>query len=119
MDDFSFFDYLSPFCFLFIEFYCTSSVSLSYFILAVPMHECLGKYSCTSSPFPIAILNGTYFPCFLTLVGRTLFWLESAIKLNTIIIIHSIYVMQCLPSYLMTRGAGEIMPLLLLLQILL
>ena len=30
-----------------------SSVSLSYFILAVPMRECLG------SPFPIAILNGT------------------------------------------------------------
>ena len=37
----------------------SSSVSLSYFILAVPMRECLGKYSCMSSPFPIAILNGT------------------------------------------------------------
>ena len=41
--------------------YCVFlSVSLSYFILAVPMRECLGKHSCTSSPFPIAILNGTF-----------------------------------------------------------
>ena len=38
-----------------------SNVSLSYFILAVPMRECLGKNSCTSSPFPIAILNATSF----------------------------------------------------------
>ena len=37
------------------------SVSLSYFILAVPMHECLEKHSCMSSPFPIAILNSTFF----------------------------------------------------------
>ena len=37
------------------------SVSLSYFILAGPMHECLGKHSWMSSPFPIAILNGTFF----------------------------------------------------------
>ena len=100
------FEYLSPFCFLSIEFHCTfsffhikyyhilfiiivfwlggdrpsgllsfvpallfsiltplflpsSSVSLSYFVLAVPMRECLGKHSCMSSPCPIAILNGT------------------------------------------------------------
>ena len=41
-----------------------SSVTLSYFILAVPMCECLGKHSCMSSSFPIAILNGTtcFFP---------------------------------------------------------
>ena len=39
----------------------SSSVPLSYFILAVPMRECLGKHSCMSSPFPIAILNGTFF----------------------------------------------------------
>ena len=39
----------------------TSSVSLCYFILAVPMRECLGKHSCMSSPFPIAILNGTFY----------------------------------------------------------
>ena len=29
------------------------------FYLAVPMRGCLGKHSCMSSPFPIAILNGT------------------------------------------------------------
>ena len=33
----------------------SSSVSLSYFILAVPMRECLGKHSCMSSPFPISV----------------------------------------------------------------
>ena len=38
-----------------------SSVSLSYFILAVPMLECLGKYSSMRSTFPLAILNGTCF----------------------------------------------------------
>ena len=38
----------------------SSSVSLSYFVLAVPMRECLGKHSCMSSPFPIAITNGTF-----------------------------------------------------------
>ena len=43
-------------------FCLSSSVSLSYFILAVPMRECSGKHSCMSSPFPIAILNGTEFP---------------------------------------------------------
>ena len=37
---------------------------LSYFILAVSMGECLGKHSCTSSQFPIAILNGTSFLSF-------------------------------------------------------
>ena len=37
----------------------SSSVSLSYFILAFPMRECLEKHSGMSSPFPIAILNGT------------------------------------------------------------
>ena len=36
----------------------SSSVSLSYFIFAVPMRECLGKHSCTSSTFLIAILIG-------------------------------------------------------------
>ena len=107
VDDLSFFEYLSPFCFLLIEFHCTfsisyikyyhllftiivfwlgcdrlsglllfvptvlfsilmplfcvsSSFSLSYFVLAVPMRKCLGKHSCMSSPCPIAILNGTF-----------------------------------------------------------
>ena len=36
------------------------SVSLSYFILTVPIGECLGKHSCMSFPFPIAILNGIF-----------------------------------------------------------
>ena len=39
----------------------SSSISLSYFILAVPMRESFGKHWCMSSPFPIAILNGTVF----------------------------------------------------------
>ena len=39
----------------------SSSVSLSYFILSVPTRKCLGKHLCTSSPFLIAILNGTFF----------------------------------------------------------
>ena len=39
----------------------SSSVPLSYFSLAVPILECLEKHSCMSSPFPIAILNGTSF----------------------------------------------------------
>ena len=40
----------------------SSSVSLSYFYVAVPICGCLGKHSCTSYPFhyfPIAILHGT------------------------------------------------------------
>ena len=32
-------------------------VSLSYFILHVPMHKCLGKHVCMSSRFPIAVLS--------------------------------------------------------------
>ena len=38
---------LSTFILLFLN---SSSVSLSYFNLAVPMHGCLGKHSCMSSP---------------------------------------------------------------------
>ena len=34
----------------------SSSVSLSYFNLAVPTRKCLGKHSCMNSPFSIAIL---------------------------------------------------------------
>ena len=50
---------LSTFIFLFL---LSSSVTLSYFYLAVLTRGCLGKHSCMSSPFPIAILNG---PCSL------------------------------------------------------
>ena len=46
------------------------AVSLSYFMLAVPMRECLGKHSCMSSPFPITILNGT--SSFLSLVQENI-----------------------------------------------
>ena len=37
----------------------SSSFSLSYFILAVLMRECLGKHFSISSQFPIAISSGT------------------------------------------------------------
>ena len=47
---------LSTFIVLFL---LSSSVSLSCFNLAVTMRKCLGKHSCMSSPFSIAILNGT------------------------------------------------------------
>ena len=51
--------------------FCPSStVPLSYFSLAVPMRECLGKQSCVSSPFPIATLNGT--SSFLSLVQENI-----------------------------------------------
>ena len=48
----------------------SSSVALSYFSLAVPMCECLGKHSCKSSQFPKAILNGT--SSFLSLVQENI-----------------------------------------------
>ena len=41
----------------------SASVSLSYFVLAVPIRQCLGKHSCMRSPCPIAILNGTLLFC--------------------------------------------------------
>ena len=38
---------------------------VGFFILfhscCIPMRKCLGKHSCVSSPFPLAILNGTLF----------------------------------------------------------
>ena len=40
-------------------FLLSSSVSLSYFNLAVPMRKCLGRHSCMSSPFSMVILNLT------------------------------------------------------------
>ena len=62
----------------------SSSVSLSYFVLAVPMRECLGKHSCMRSPCPIAILNGTFLFSRGELVcnfGWSLIY-ENKIKLN-------------------------------------
>ena len=105
VDDFSFFDCLSTFCFLLIEFViffpfpikyhimfifivfwlgCDGPSGLLFFVPALTLfhthaslltffvcffilfhscaiRECLGKHSCMSSPFPTAILNGTYF----------------------------------------------------------
>ena len=55
----------------------SSSVSLSYFILAVLMHNCLGKHLCMSSPFPIAMLNGT---CFFPIVQLQVHILYSDLK---------------------------------------
>ena len=61
----------------------SSSVSLSYFVLAVPMRECLGKHLCMSSPCSIAILNGTFlFPRGeIVCLGRR-FVHQNKIKLN-------------------------------------
>ena len=63
--------------FSFASLLTPSSVSLSYFILAVPMRGCLGKHSCMSSPFPIAILNGTFFFRPVKAMNN---WKRSAIK---------------------------------------
>ena len=41
--------------------FLSSSLSLFYCILAVPMRKCLEKHSCRSSSFPIVILNDTSF----------------------------------------------------------
>ena len=60
-------------------FFPSSSVCLSYFILAVPMRGCLGKHSYVSSQFPIAKLNGTSY--FLSLVQEKLNMLFSCISL--------------------------------------
>ena len=54
-----------------------SSVSLSNFTLTVPMRGCLGKHSCMSPPFPIAILNGTIFFRSVKAMNN---WKRSAIK---------------------------------------
>ena len=62
----------------------SSSVSLSYFVLAVPMRECLGGHSCMSSPCPIAILYGTFLFSRIEIVcdlGRS-FVYQNQIKLN-------------------------------------
>ena len=54
-----------------------SSVSLSYFILAVSMRNCLGKHSCMSSRFPVAVLNGTFIFRSVKAMNN---WKRSAIK---------------------------------------
>ena len=44
----------------------SSSVSLSYFVLAVSIRECFWKHSCMSSPFPVAIYTEWYLLFFPT-----------------------------------------------------
>ena len=64
-------------------FLLSSSVSLSYFVLAVPMRECLGKHSCMSSLCPIAILNGTFLFSLGEIVSLVRsFVYQNQIKLN-------------------------------------
>ena len=69
-----------------------SSVSLSYFILAVPIRKCLGKHSCTSSPFPIAILNGTSFFRSVKAMNN---WNRSAIKQILLLVFFCILFYSC------------------------
>ena len=64
-----------------------SSVSLAYFIPAVPVSECLGKHSCVSSAFPLVILNGTFLFSQCEIVcnlGRS-FDNQNQIKLNSLL----------------------------------
>ena len=75
--DFFFFVPAVAFSMLMPFFLPPSSVSLSYFILAVPMRKRLGKHSCMSSPFPIAMLNGTFFFRSVKAMNN---WKRSAIK---------------------------------------
>ena len=53
----------------------SSSVSLSYFVLAVPMRECLGKHWCMSSPKPY------FFPKLSCYLGRSFIY-QNQITLN-------------------------------------
>ena len=65
----------------------SSFVSLSYFVFALPMRECLGKHSCMSSPWPTAILNGIFFFSrdeIVCKLGRS-FVYQNQIKLNYLI----------------------------------
>ena len=65
-------------------FLTPSSVTLSYFNLAAPMRKCLGKYSCMSSPFPIAILNGAFFFRSVKAMNN---WKPSAIKQTLLLLL--------------------------------
>ena len=47
------------------------SVSVIYFIIDVPMRNCLGKHLCMSITFPIATLKDTYSLCSVKRTGST------------------------------------------------
>ena len=66
---------LSTFIPLFLP---SSSVSLSYFNLAVPMRGCFWKHSCMSSSFSIAILNGNL----LSSGTNTLLWWRACYQIT-------------------------------------
>ena len=54
-------DYRCILLFILTHLFLSFFLSLSYFILAVPMRKWLGKHSCMNSSFPIVILNDTCF----------------------------------------------------------
>ena len=62
--------------------FLSSSLSLPYFILAVPMRECVGKHSCMTSSFPIAILNGTCLFREAKIVFALVYAYQNLIKLH-------------------------------------
>ena len=97
---FAFFHILKP---LFLP---PSSVSFSYFILAVPMRKCLGKHSCMSSPFPIAILNGTFFFRSVKAMNN---WKRSAIKQILLLLLLLLSYSSLFPPSLKPRYHGKVM----------
>ena len=86
-----------------------SSVSLSYFILAVPMCEYLGKRSCMSSPFHIATLNGTFFREITWSIWSksmekiycqklTIIAISKFARIRVVVFFYSIFALWCLPA---------------------
>ena len=57
------------------------------------MRECLGKHSCTSSPFPIAILNGAFGFRSVKAMNN---WKRSAIKQILLLLVN---LLLWFPSY--------------------
>ena len=67
--------------------------------LAVPMRKCLGKHLCMSSPFPIAILNGTFYFRSVKAMNN---WKRSAIKQILLLLL----LLQALHCYSSEGRAG-------------
>ena len=97
----------------------SSSVSLSYFVLAVPMSECLGKQSWISSPCPIAILNGTYLFSRGKIVCnlRRSFVYQNQIKLNYTYNIYLRLTSICIRCYVPHRCLSLLVYLLFVWQV--
>ena len=98
----SFFRASFAFSILTPHFLLPSSVSVSYFILAVPMRKCLGKHSCMSYPFPIAILNGTFFFRSVKAMNN---WKLSAIK-QTLLLLLVVCGLKNMPSSCSVNGCS-------------